>query len=348
MTHKRIADARIHRPRVKAPLAQLLCCAALLAFFPGEAGSRTERVNLSPKLQAGQTINYEISYRSDKQTQTQSSVVLAEVPPAAVVDVRALLHLEILGVASQGKRATIHARMWFESLDSDSDSAPRAKTPSIQPPADQTPQTQAPNGIAIEFTVFPDGRVDPIKGLDALSPEQQQAWQQWAARFGAAAVFPENGIKIAQKWKSEESEKSPSPIAGLSWTRESTYVRNSPCHAVRITAKGEFVESDQQPETCAVILTTATLKQRSSTKNATPDDYKVRELRTTGTARGNNKTITYISLQTGLVLRASDEADQTLSVTIAKADGSNRVHYDVHAKSSAEVLLVAGTSPNNP
>ena len=69
----------------------------------------------------------------------------------------------------------------------------------------------------------------------------------------------------------------------------------------------------------------------------------VRLLRTSGTARGNNKTILYISLTTGLLVRASDEADQSMSVTIAKADASNHLHYDVDAKSAAEVLLVASS-----
>ena len=70
--------------------------------------------------------------------------------------------------------------------------------PPAQPPA------QSPQRIAVEFTIFPNGRIDEIKNLDALSPDQQQAWQQWASTFAAAAVFPADGIKLAQKWKSEE------------------------------------------------------------------------------------------------------------------------------------------------
>lgn len=87
------------------------------------------------------------------------------------------------------------------------------------------------------------------------------------------------------------------------------------------------------------------LKQESKPKDATPEDFRVRQLRTSGTARGTNKTILYISLETGLVVRASDEADQSMSVTIAKIDGSNRVSYDVQAKSAAEILLVTGDPP---
>jgi len=125
-------------------------------------------------------------------------------------------------------------------------------------------------------------------------------------------------------------------------------VRNEPCRAEQLTAKGDVVDSTQSPETCAVILTTASLKQQSSPKDTTPEEFRLHELRTTGTAHGNNKTITYISLQTGLVVRASDEADQTMSVTVAKADGSNRVHYDIHATSSTEILLVTDSLLAHP
>jgi hypothetical protein len=342
MTEKH-KTSKLHRPHAKTHLPRLFICVALLSIFPPKAAGHSGRVNLSPKLQAGQTLGYQITYRSDKQTKTQSSVALAEVPAGVKINVRARLRLEVLGVASEGQRSVIHARTWFESLDSDAN----GELPNTQRPANQ-PQSQNPKGLAIEFTILPDGRIDRLEGLDALPQEQQHAWQQWAARFAAAAVFPQSGIKVAQKWKSQESEQSPSPIARLTWMRESTYVRNEPCRALRTTIQGDLAESDQPPETCAVILTTATLKQHSSPKNATPDDFSRRELRTTGTARGSNKTITYISLKTGLVVRASDEADQTMSVTIAKADGSNGVHYDVQAKSNAEILLVVDALPSNP
>jgi hypothetical protein len=90
------------------------------------------------------------------------------------------------------------------------------------------------------------------------------------------------------------------------------------------------------------------LKQNSSPKDATPEDFKLHDLKTTGTAQGTNETFTYISLQTGLVVRATEEATQRMDVTIAKADGSNRVHYKVDAKSHAEVLLVTAAPQSHP
>src|ERR1700686_194156 len=330
------------RPRLKY-FPPVLCLLALLAVFVCDAKDRPKRVNLFPRLQAGQTFAYQISYHSDKHVKTESSVIVATPDDSAKVDVNALLRLEVLGVQAKGERAFIHARALFEVLNSDS----LFKVPQVEPPAGQV-QKQDANGKVIEFTILPDGRLDQLTGLDALFPEQQQAWQEWASRFLLAAGFHTERGRIAQKWNSEGAEKSTSPIAGLRWMRESTYVRDEPCGAVQLTVQGSVAPSDAEPETCAVILTTAGLKQDSNFKNATPEDFKLHELRTAGTAHGANRIITYISLKTGLLIRASEEATQEMSVTVAKADGSNRVHYDVKAKSRSEVVMVSETPLQNP
>jgi hypothetical protein len=184
-----------------------------------------------------------------------------------------------------------------------------------------------------------------VKGLDEFSPEQQQAWGDWVSLFAMAAAFPERGVKRGDKWESNEAEKSPAPIARLVWLKHSSYVRDEPCRAVELTTDGQASEAGQPPETCAVILTTAALKQQSSKKDATPEDFKLHELQTMGTARGANQVIAYISLKTGLVVRATEEASQAMEVVVAKKDGSNRVQYDVDAKSNSEVLLVAEAPP---
>ena len=316
---------------------------AMLVLPMHAAKSQAGRVNLFPKLQVGQILAYQISYHSDKQVKTESPVISASPADSARMDVIALLSLEVLSVQAKGKRAAIRVRTKFQVLNSDL----RFKVPAIEPPQGQV-QREDPAGKFIEFTMFSDGRLDQVTGLDALFPEQQQAWQEWASRFLLGAAFPAPGVRVAQKWNSQEPEKSASPIAGLRWMRESTYVRDEPCRAVQLTVQGNVAASDAEPETCAVILTTAALKQDSSAKNATPEDFKLHELRTAGSAKGKNRIITYFSLKTGLLMRATEEASQQMNVTVAKADGSNRVHYDVNAKSHSEVLLVTQSALANP
>ncbi len=314
-----------------------------------------DRVGLFPKLVTGQVLTYQIQYHADKSAATKSTVARStpQAPSGTETNVRALLRLEITGVERQGPRSTVRARTYFQVLNS----ATRLTVPRDLPtPSDQT-QTQDTKGTSIEFTIEADGRIDQVKGLDMLFPEQQQAWKEWAARFASSAALPEGGVRIGQKWKTEEVESSPAPIAKLIWMRESTYLRDEPCHVSELTIEGDVAAAHPQqvPETCAVIETSATLKQRSSTKDTTPEDYKLHQLLTSGTASGGNKTLLFVSTQTGLLVRSSDHADQKMSVTIAKADNSNRVHYDIQAKSDTEIFRIANsplntsvTSPSNP
>ena len=313
----------------------------LLAAATVCAGDR--RVHLIPKLQPGQTITYLIRFQSDKTVKTESKVVAPMVPNAAQIDAHGLLRIEILDVQQTATRPVIHARGQFLTLDTGVwIKGPRDKNPNWDK------QRVDPKGKSIEFTISPDGSANDVRGLDSLFPEQQQAWQQWVARFALAWTLPPNGMKSGEKWKSQQAEQSSTPIAGLQWARDSMYVRDEPCQASQLSLMGDVSPSSGPSDTCAVLLTTAKLKQNSSAKDTTPEDFKLHELRTMGTAKGINEIITYVSLNSGLVVRATEEATQFMDVVVAKTDGSNRVHFNVDAKSHAQVLLVTETPLSQP
>jgi hypothetical protein len=240
-------------------------------------------------------------------------------------------------------KTEIRARAQFLTLDS----GVLPKNPTDKQPVREK-QIPDPNGKSIEFTISSDGSVNGVIGLDSLFPEQQQAWQQWVARFALAWTLPAEGVKSGEKWKWDQSEQAAAPIAGLQWARESNYVNEEPCQATPLSIQGEVAPSPGLADTCAVLLTNSTLIQKSSPKNATPEDFKLHDLRTTGTAKGASEIITYISLKTGLVVRATEETTQAMDVVVATADGSNRVHYKVDAKSHSEVLLVTQTPLSHP
>ncbi len=316
---------------------------ALLLLASAALCAGEKRVQLLPKLLPGQTITYLIRFQTDKNVKTESRVVAPMAPNDAQIDAHGLLRVEILNVQETSGKAAIHARGQFLTLDS----GVWLKGPGEKKP-DWDKQRLDPHGKSIEFTISPDGSVNNVNGLDTLFPEQQQAWQQWVARFALAWTLPTDGMKPGEKWKSEQPERAETPIAGLLWERESSYVRDEPCHASQLSITGDVSSSTGPPETCAVLLTTAKLKQKSSSKDATPEDFRLHDLRTLGTAKGANETITYISLKTGLVVRATEETTQFMDVVVAKADGSNRVHYNVDARSHAEVLLVTETPLTRP
>ena len=322
---------------------QLHRIAGLSLLAVATLGAADKRINLLPKLQPGQTITYLIRFQSDKTVKTESKVVAPMAPNAAQIDAHGLLRVEILDVQQAGSKTAIHARGRFLTLDS----GVWLKRPGDKKP-DGDKQRVDPHGKSIEFTISSDGSVNEVKGLDSLFPEQQQAWQQWVARFALAWTLPADGMKFGEKWKSEQAEQAGAPIAGLHWARESSYVRDEPCQASQLSIMGDVSAFSGPPDTCAVLLATATLKQKSSSKDATPEDFKLHELRTMGTAKGAGEIITYISLKSGLVVRATEETSQFMDVVVAKADGSNRVHYNVDAKSHSEVLLVTETPLNQP
>jgi hypothetical protein len=316
---------------------QLIVALLLLAVIALRAGDKP--AHFIPSLHAGQKVIYLIEYRSDKKVKTESRVVAPMAPEDAQINAHGLLQIEVVGLKPAGNKMAIQARGRFLTLGSGA---------LVKKDAGKKSDSDAPRddsaSKSIDFTISADGLVEKVTGLDSLLPEQRQAWQEWVARFALAWTLPPNGLKIREKWKSEQPETANSPIAGLLWARESMYVRNESCHASELSLTGEIVAASGPADTCAVLLTTATLKQKSSPKDATPEDFKLHELKTIGTAKGTNEVITYISLTTGLVVRATEEASQQMDVVVAKADGSNRVHYNVNATSHSEVRLVSETT----
>src|SRR6267378_7486496 len=170
----------------------------LLGVGPVCAGDM--RVKLIPDLRAGQTITYLIRFQSDKNVKTESNVVAPMAPNEAQIDAHGLLRVEILDVQPTGSKATIHARGQFLVLDSGAS----LKGPGHKLPAEDNQRVE-PDGKSIEFTISSDGSANGVNGLDSLNLEQQQAWQQWVARFALAWTLPANGLKFGEKWKSEQA-----------------------------------------------------------------------------------------------------------------------------------------------
>jgi hypothetical protein len=332
---ERVLNFALHRMNRKLLLAvAIFLCAAPIA------PSRNQRASLLPKLQPGQTLTYLVRYRSDKNVKTESSVVVPLAPTASQIDAHGLLQVQILDLQQAGARLAIHARCQFLREEG---SISATKPASEKSPF--KPQPLTPEGKPIEFTISSDGIAEKITGLDTLTAEQQQVWQEWVTRFAIAWAIPAQRAKVGDKWRIEQPEHAPSPIAALSWARDSSYVRDEPCSPAQLSVSGEATPSNGPMDTCAVLLTTARLLQKSSPKDATPEDFKLHNLKTMGTARGSNEIITYISVSTGLVVRATEEASQQMDVIVFKTDGSNGVRYSVDAKSQSEVLLLTQARP---
>jgi hypothetical protein len=293
-----------------------LVVVAMLALG-ASSGKSDERIRLLPQLQNGQTLRYEVHARLKRYVKTKSNVATMFEPTPLEADFVTNLQLSVQDFHELDHRPMMAAETKLVAPE-----APRPGTPASAPPK-------------VGFSIGGDGGVTHAEGLDDLDPVQRMAWQFWVAQFAFGWTLPSTGVKAGEKWKSVEVEQTPTPIANLVWERETTYVQDDQCPILR----------DEQ---CAVFLTNASLKQKSNPENATPEDYQLHQLKTAGTAKGNNQTVLYISRKSGLLLRASEDVQQTMDVTIAKADGSNQVQYLVEVASHFETVFVpAGESPGH-
>lgn len=287
-----------------------------------------------PAFKPGDTFFYLVHLKSTRDIKTKSALVLPQQPTAATLNVSGILQVEVIwGAPAVGGT---RLRTWFLNLVSDVEALPRGSKP--DPVLSQYEKKPA-EGKFVDCTLQSDGQIAQIEGLAQLASEQQTAWREWAARFVAAFLLESQLRKRGEKWSSEELENSPSPIAELLWQQKSQYAKDENCASQKFSSGGSFERSAIQ-ESCAVILSTAALLQKSSAQDSTPPDYKLKGLKTRGTAKGNNDTILYISRKTGRLIRATQNAKQQMDVTIALTDGSRAVHYAINADANSTVELV--------
>jgi len=255
---------------------------------------------------------------------TESRVASPQLPATASVSASGLLQVEITEVTAAGFRL----KTYYSERQSMS-SSPQSV---VAPTADKS----------VEVFVAANGSASQIKGFDQLSPAQQFAWNDWLGRFTSSLTFPKGGVTAGRKWQAAEPETAPSPIAGLTWTKKYHYVRDEPCELHDQSANSK--KSASSTQLCAIVLVRATLHQKSSPKSATPEDYKLRGLKTRGIATGQNETILYISRSTGLLIRSTEDAQQFMDAIVALTDGTNQIHYTLNAKSHSQIFLV----PDSP
>jgi hypothetical protein len=304
-----------HLPWNCSRLAALWFAAGAILVLTA-AATGDDRVKLLPRLQNGSTLQYESHARLNRYVKTKSNIATMFEPRPLQVEFSTNLRLFVRDFHEMDHRPMMAAET------------------ELLPSAPSAAGSSGPQSLKVSFTIGGDGGLTHADGLDDLEPVQRLAWQFWVAQFAFGWTLPASGVKPGEKWKTVEVERTPTPISNLVWERETTYVQDDKCPIV-------------PNEICAVFLTTATLKQKSNPDNATPEDYQLHELKTSGTAKGTNETVAYISRKTGLLLRASEDVQQSLDVTIAKADDSNQVQYLVDVSSHFETVFVPPPNPSS-
>src|SRR5579859_744220 len=305
-------------------LVRVFLFVALVALFVPNCFS--QRLPGAPRLRTGQILFYRIDFSSSRELKTESRVTTPLIPSAERVSGSTLLQVEVLEASATGFRL----KTYYSERQPDATAGLPASEPTPPSGADKV----------IEVAIASNGAASQIRGFDQLSPTQQFAWNDWLGRFTASMTHSRRTARPGQKWESSEPETSPAPIAGLEWKKKSQYVRDERCPTPVSPSKAKSSELSGASNLCAVLLVRSALRQKSSPKDSTPADYKLRNLKTRGTASGSNETILYIALATGLLARSTEDAQQSMDVFVALADGSNQVHYALGAKSHSEILLL--------
>jgi hypothetical protein len=302
------------------------CRTLVLAMLAAAAPLEAQRLPSVPSLQTGQALVYRLDLSGSRSTKVESRVTTPQSPPREDLNAQGLIQIEVAEAGAKGFR--------LKTYLSDRRSAQ---------PSSNAPETQvsSPDKL-VEVFIASNGTASQIKGFADLGPALQIAWTAWLNRFTSLMTFPKRGVRPGQRWKISEQEASPSPIAGLFWERRYEYVKQQGCGSpVKGPAGGAVGHSPPSADTCAVIFVHAQLEQKSSPKDSTPQDYRLRGLKTAGAASGTNSTILYISLKTGLLVRSTEEIEQKMDATVALADGSNRVRYLIEAKSRSQIELLS-------
>ena len=304
----------------------------LIAFLAtGAPHSFSKRLRLAPRFHAGQILFYRIDFNSSRNMKTAGPVSSPQLPPSSALAATGLLQVEILSAGP----ADLHIKTYYSE-----------RNPPAVSSQSQNSQTHdsSTSDKMVEVSIAADGTASQIMGIDRLSPAQQFAWNDWLGRFTSSMTFPKAGVHVGQKWETSEPETDPSPIAALFWTKKYQYVRDEPCLSDQHSQRANQETSLLNAKVCAVILIRSVLRQKSSPKNSTPDDYKVRNLKTRGSAAGKNETILYFDRSSGVLVRSTEDAQQAMDVLVALTDGSNSVRYVLDAKSHSDMLLL----PDSP
>jgi len=334
----------------------IIAAGTLLALSFAAAGD--QRVLLLPKFAAGEILRYEISTRTTTSGTTTSPIENPEGASRLNQSADMIIRLHILDAqppttASMGR---VRIRATYEKSDATSETD--AYDPQAAAIADQYARLL---GRSIEFTIESDGKLSSVTGLEDIlsNPSMAQSVRSWMTGLSSGAGFPQGGIALNQKWSNEQPLLS-TPLAGLVWRTDSTYLRNEPCRAAAPTQAGPAstlesalparpsAASDGSDETCATILTRFEILRRGSRDDLTPEDYRRNSLRTSGAWAGKGESLDSISLLTGMVVSSTQTSMQDINLEITSTRSGSRLLYKGHVETQTEIRLLPPAPVQTP
>jgi hypothetical protein len=323
------------------------------AFAIVQRSGAAERRHLHPQFTAGQILRYQISTHTTTTSDTTTPIVNAEGASQLKQTLMMQLRIDVLAVepGSNGAIGTVRLRATYEKASATSE------TDTYDPDAATlVDQFNKLEGRAVEFTIDTDGKLSHVAGLDQLlaNPVASNTVRSSMSGLSASAQFPREGIVIGQKWTNERPLEN-TPLAGLTWRTESTYLRDELVPSLEqndAPAAADTAANPSAPATaktapaandtaCAIIVTKfQILRHGAPHGDATPPDYVHNGLRTSGTWTGSGESLSSISLATGFVVRSTQTTKQNMDFEVVSPTTGSKIHYVGQVETQSQITLL--------
>jgi len=242
------------------------------------------------------------------------------------VNLAAVVRLEVLPPAA-GAPLRIRSTYEKSSATASSDSY----DPSLSMLEEQYRKLE---GRSFEFSLDAQGKSANFSGVDGMFPDEKSAAaaREWFSQLATGVELPRDGIVLGQSWSSVRTNVPGMPLLGLTWRTESIYLRDEPC------------DPAAPADICAVIRTRLSVTQRPL-RNATPDEYRRRNMRTSGKLSSSGESLSYISLRTGWLVRVSQTSSEETDIVLLATDGGSRLRINGAVQSTTRISLLAKEKP---
>jgi hypothetical protein len=316
--------------------AQSSSAAKLAGSQNHKSAAASQRVSLAPRFVPGQTFRYQMEFETTTHTSRSGLTVDPEGPTSLVVDWTAAVRMEVLA-AGADTPGGIRLRTTYEK------SSATINSDTFDPAAAETSeQYRSLEGKVVEFTIDASGNVKYVAGIEGLVDSQKaaQSAREWIAQISASGGAPPGGVTVGQKWTSEQPADS-LPIAGLVWRTDSEYLRNEPCHPPNpdVPDAAPPGENARAAPDCAVVLANLSLIRSKTARELTPAELRKNGVTSAGKWTGSAQSLVYVSLDTGMVVSATQTSTENMDVTLtSNRDTSLRYAGTIASRSHVTLL----------
>jgi len=307
---------------------------------------------LAPHFRPGQVLRYQMDMRTTSQVRSSGLVENPQAPSKLEISTSFVVRLEVLSVDA-GAAEPAAAGPKRMRLRTTYEKAVATTHSDIYDPAAEelAEQYRRLEGRSVELTLDAQGKVVDSAGLEEVlkDPRAVVAARNALAQLAGAGGLPQEGIVPGEKWSVEQAIES-APLVGLSRRVEATYLRNEPCRLPLPAQAGAPAETatplpGSLGASCAVILTRFEISQRDSPRDATPEEYRKRGLRTAGKYGGSGESLTYVSLASGWVVSVTQEASEEMDFTVTALGSESKARYAGRVTTQISLALLADKPP---